>query len=127
MEGIMSALTDPRVLFAGERTLLAWNRSSLALIAFGFLIERSGLLLSVVSPSPQNIGNSPLIFGVGLGFIALGLFAAVYSSRQYLVFIKTLDVAEFPRGYATHGGLILNGTVVILGVVLAAALYSSRM
>ncbi|MGM0680450.1 MAG: YidH family protein, partial [Pseudomonadota bacterium] len=36
----MSDLKDPRVLFAAERTLLAWNRTSLSFIAFGFLIER---------------------------------------------------------------------------------------
>ena len=36
----MSNLQDPRVFLALERTLLAWNRSSLGLIAFGFLLER---------------------------------------------------------------------------------------
>ncbi|MFV9650307.1 YidH family protein [Pseudomonas citrulli] len=41
----MSHLDDPRVFFAAERTLLAWNRTSLLLMAFGFVIERSGLLL----------------------------------------------------------------------------------
>ena len=34
--------TDPRVLFAAERTLLAWVRTGLALMGFGFLVILRG-------------------------------------------------------------------------------------
>ena len=41
----MSYLNDPRVLFAAEHTLLAWNRTAVALITLGFVIERFGLFI----------------------------------------------------------------------------------
>jgi putative membrane protein len=36
---------DPRVRFAVERTLLAWVRTGLALMGFGFVVARFGLFL----------------------------------------------------------------------------------
>jgi len=40
----MSDLNDPRVLFAAERTLLAWNRTASGLMALGFLVDRAALM-----------------------------------------------------------------------------------
>jgi putative membrane protein len=44
----MSDINNPRVSFAAERTLLAWNRTSLSMMAFGFVIERFGLFVSIL-------------------------------------------------------------------------------
>jgi hypothetical protein len=50
----MSNLQDPRVLFALERTALAWNRSGLALIALSAwtsLINRTGIYRRLSDPT----------------------------------------------------------------------------
>ncbi|WP_339800502.1 DUF202 domain-containing protein [uncultured Marinobacter sp.] len=118
----MSDLNDPRVLFAAERTLLAWNRTSLVLITFGFMVERANILLHVLAPEQAGSFKDSVTFWLGIAFIALGAFSAFYSSKQYWVVLKTLTPAEFPKGYRVTWGLTINLIIAVLGLVLAVAL-----
>ena len=114
----MSDLNDPRVFFAAERTLLAWNRTSLSLMAFGFVIERFGLFVSILTPQHTMPLQRGISFWTGLVFVLLGVFVALFSTVQYKKVLGTLKPIEIPEGYRTDPGVITNLVVAALGIVL---------
>jgi putative membrane protein len=116
----MSDLNDPRVFFAAERTLLAWNRTALSLMAFGFVIERFGLFVSILMPQHHAPMQRGISFWTGIAFVALGVFVAIFSTLQYRQVLRTLKPVEIPDGYRTDPGVITNLFVAILGIVLIA-------
>lgn len=118
----MSDLNDPRVLFAAERTLLAWNRTSLSLIAFGFVVERAGLLLDSIAPHSSHTAQMLATFWLGLAFIVLGALTSLFSAFQYRQVLATLTPAEFPPGYNARWGLLVNVTIGVFAMLLCGAL-----
>lgn len=115
----MSDLNDPRVLFAAERTLLAWNRTSISLMAFGFVIERFGLFLQIAGREEIKLFQRHISFFVGLSFILLASFVALYSIWQHKRILKSIRPVEIPNGYNLGVGMIVNGILGILGIALS--------
>jgi putative membrane protein len=110
---------DPRVMFAGERTLLAWQRTSLALMGFGFVIERFSLFLSALRREPETPGHHLFSLLVGVALILLGAGVALASSVSYRRFLKSLPSQDLASGYLTGLGALTNVLVAAAGIALA--------
>jgi putative membrane protein len=115
----MSYTADPRVLFAAERTLLAWQRSAIALMGFGFVVERFGLFLQVVAHQPVTGSQRGFSLGLGVLLLLLGAAVALISARQFRQVARDLDPAVVPPGYWTQVGVALNVIIAVIAVVFA--------
>jgi putative membrane protein len=119
----MSSLNDPRVLFAAERTLLAWNRTSISLMAFGFIVEQFGLFLQINGRNDLEIFRRHFSFLIGTTFILLATLIAIFSIIQHKRVLKTLKETEIPCGYVLYLGMFTNGMIGILGFLLSGYLF----
>lgn len=117
----MSYLDDPRVLFAAERTLLAWQRTAIALMGFGFVVERFGLFLRIVTNQPLSIAQRGASLWLGVVLLLLGALMGVASAIQFRQVVRGLGEKEIPRVYWVNMGVVLN--FILAGIALVLALY----
>jgi putative membrane protein len=94
-KSITNELAKERSRQAADRTLMAWVRTSLSLIGFGFGIAsfRDILLEASLVRNPQQYPNAILVFG--LSFIALGVLGLLAATIQHWRILQHLKRDDF--------------------------------
>ena len=102
--------------FAADRTILAWIRTSLALIGFGFSIfEFFQYLKTIEDFSGRLSAKSPHHLGIIL--VALGVVFLILATMEYLSFIRKLDYKAHKK-FRVSTSLAASLLLSIIGLTL---------
>jgi putative membrane protein len=123
----MTAPTPPTKIakasdhLANERTFLAWIRTSISIIVFGFVVAKFGItlreFLRMQGNSKTESGTSLVI---GVGFMAMGIFMALVSLIRYRTTMNRLNADEFQPADAIV--TVLGLMAALFGTILAVYL-----
>ena len=108
-----------------ERTFLAWVRTAIAIMAFGFLVEKFDLFLQFARASLSLRGPPPPHPRVGeaggLGLMAFGLAIVVVAAARFMRTAKKIDDPA-QQGVGSRFDLALAALLFLLGCALLAYL-----
>jgi putative membrane protein len=115
---------------ANERTFLAWVRTAIAVMAFGFLVERFDLFLETVAPALSGSGRMPSPGGqkfgnlAGLTLIVVGTAMVALAMIRFIRNARDIDSDEQKPGAGSKLDLALASLLILLG--LSMFLYLSH-
>lgn len=108
---------------ANERTFLAWIRTAIAIMAFGFLVEKFTIFLDYISQSlhQPKVGSWHGAATLGLGLVILGTIMIVLSTWRFKALEREIDKDEPIRSFLLPD-LLLALLLAFVGLFLIAYL-----
>lgn len=107
---------------ANERTFLAWVRTAIAVMAFGFVIEKFDLFLRAIAPQTALKQLAPhgqkFANAAGLAFIGIGVAMIVIAGIRFVWTTKAIELEEVVSSPGERFDLALAALIGLLGAAL---------
>jgi putative membrane protein len=107
---------------ANERTFLAWVRTAIAIMAFGFVVEKFDLFLRIAGASvaARTMPGGHQFVGdvAGLLLILMGGALMVFAAIRFRRTAADIDAQEIRRGPGGRADFTLAALLVLLGAAL---------
>ena len=123
---------DPRVYFAIERTFLAWTRTALALMTFGFVIARLGIFFRQMqgpggaATAGQGTATPASSLWIGTAIVVLGAVIQGLSLYEYLRLRRRFLSGDGIIGAGLPLPQVVGAALLLAGIGLTAYLMTLR-
>jgi putative membrane protein len=118
--------SDPRVFFAAERTLLAWVRSGITVMALGFVVAKFGLFLTLLTATGADKNyvhqNNDFSNVFGIALVIIGVVITLGAQYNHHIYVRTLPPQDVPELAISWLGSLLSLSIAFVGLLLAAYL-----
>jgi uncharacterized protein (DUF302 family)/uncharacterized membrane protein YidH (DUF202 family) len=113
---------------AAERTFLAWVRTGLALMGFGFVVDRFGLFLRQLERMQGGSPEAPLGVSVwfGTGLLVLGVAVNLMAAWRHRRLVHELAAGVPPRARPVAQASAIALILAAIGLALAIYLILAR-
>ncbi len=106
---------------ANERTYLAWIRTSIAIMAFGVLIEKLDLFITFLG---EKIGGAshlrPSLYAelIGLALFLVGIIIFAIATTRFFMHKKAIESDESIPYHIKKTNLLFSGLMILLAAFL---------
>lgn len=115
---------DPRVYLAVERTLLAWIRTGLSMMGFGFVVARFGLFLRTMAlhRGARRLESGDLSRWFGTALVLVGVTVLIIAAWRHVATVQRLRRGKAFPTPAISIGVLLAALLALLGMAMSAYL-----
>ena len=118
--------TRPTDVLANERTFLAYLRTALSFVAFGFVIARFSLFQREIAVVTHvTVGNKHVSTTFGMAMAVTGIVVALYGGFRYVATDAALR-RNLTKAMPPSAAIVGSLAVAAVGLIVAINLFSFR-